>query len=75
MAGWPDLELDLDEVKYLLASDLKLEEITALLDISRSTLYRHTKIAQIEKYVDISDEDLDETVRKIKHGHPNEVKL
>ena len=41
MAGHPVLELDLEEVKYLLAFDFNLEDIAALLDVSRSTLYRH----------------------------------
>ena len=72
MAGRPAKELDLEEVKYLLAFDFKLEDIAALLDVSRSTLYRHMKNAQIEKYTDISDRDLDETVRRIKRDHPND---
>ena len=72
MAGRPAKEVDLEEVKYLLAFDFKLEDIAALLDVSRSTLYRHMKNAQIEKYTDISDRDLDETVKRIKCDHPND---
>ena len=75
MAGRPALELDLEEVKYLLAFDFNLEDIAALLDVSRSTLYRHMKIAQIEKYTDISNSDLDETVRRIKRDHPNDGEI
>ena len=75
MAGRPALELDLEEVKYLLAFDFKLKDIAALLDASRSTLYRHMKIAQIEKYTDISDRDLDDTVRRIKPDHPKDGKI
>ena len=44
MAGRPVLELDLEEVKYLLAFDFNLEDIAALLDVSRSTLYIITDI-------------------------------
>ena len=75
MAGRPVLELDLEEVKYLLAFDFNLEDIAALLDVSRSTLYRHMKIAGIEKYTDISDRHLDETVRRIKSDHPNDGEI
>ena len=72
MAGRPPKEIDLAEVKYLLAFDFNLEDIASLLDVSRSTLYRHMKNAQIEKYTVISDRDLDETVRRIKYDHPND---
>ena len=72
MAGRPAKEVDLEEVKYLLAFDFKLEDIAAILDISRLTLYRHMKNAQIEKYSDISDRDLDDTVRRIKVDHPKD---
>ena len=72
MAGCFALQLDFKEVKYLLAFDFNLEDIAALLDVNRSTLYRHMKIAQIEKYTDISNSDLDEIVRRIKCDHPND---
>ena len=43
MADRPAKDLNLDDVKYLLAFDYKLEDIATLLDVSRSTLYRHMK--------------------------------
>ena len=72
MAGRPTKELHLEEVKHLLAFDYNLEDIANLLNVSRSTLYRHMKDAQLEKYTDISDHDLDETIRRIKRDHPND---
>ena len=72
MAGRPTKEFHLEEVKYLLAFDYNLEDIANLLNVSRSTLYRHMKDAQLEKYTDISDHDLDETIRRIKRDHPND---
>ena len=35
----------------------------------------HMKIAGIEKYTDISDRHLDETVRRIKSDHPNDGEI
>ena len=58
MAGQPK-EVDIDEIKQLLAFDFHLDEIAAMLDVSRSTLYRRLKNSGIEKYIDISDVDLD----------------
>jgi len=74
MAGCPAIQLDL-EVKYLLAFDFNLEDIAAQLDVSRSTLYRHMKIAGIEKYTEISKRTIDETVRIIRCNHPMIVKF
>ena len=72
MAGCPAKEIELEEVKYLLAFDFKLEDIASLLDVSRSTLYRHMKEAGIDKYTSIIDGELDRTVRSIKCDHPND---
>ena len=38
MAGHPAKDLDLDNVKYLLAFDYKLEDKATLLDVSSNTL-------------------------------------
>ena len=72
MAGRPPKEIDMEDVKYLLAFDFQLDEIAARLDVSRSTLYRHMKDSGIEKYSDISDADLDSTIQRIKNDHPND---
>ena len=71
MASRPHKEVDMDEVKHLLAFDFRLDEIAATLDVSRSTLYRRLKASGIEKYSDISDADLDYTISCIKE-HPND---
>ena len=72
MAGRPPKEVDIEEVKHLLAFDFQLDEIAAIVDVSRSTLYRCMKDSGIEKYSDISDPDLDSTIRRIKQDHPND---
>ena len=72
MAGRPPKEVDMDEVKHLLAFDFHLDEIAATLDVSSSTLYRRLKVYGIEKYSDISDADLDYTIQSIKEEHPND---
>ena len=61
IAGRPPKEVDI-EVKHLLTFDFQLDEIAAIVDVSRSTLYRRMKDSGIEKYSDISDPDLDNTI-------------
>ena len=55
MASRPPKEVDIEEVKHLLAFDFQLDEIAAIVDVSRSTLYRRMKGSGIEEYSDISD--------------------
>ena len=47
MGEHPTIELDLDNVKYLLALEYKLEDIATILNVSSSTLHRHMKNAHI----------------------------
>ena len=48
MDGCPAIQLDLEEVKYLLAFNFNLEDIAALLDVSRLTLFPgHSLIVSI----------------------------
>ena len=75
MAGQPPKELDMDEVKHLLAFDFHLDEIAATLDVSRSTLYRWLKVSGIEMYSDISDMDLDYTTKVSKKSTQMMVKF
>ena len=72
MAGQPLKEIDMAEVKRLLAFKFHLDEIAAVLDINRSTLYMRLKDSGIEKYSDISDGDLDYTDGRFKKEHPND---
>ena len=72
MAGRPSKEVDMEEVKHLLVYDFQLDEIAAIVDVSRSTLYRRMTDSGIEKYSDISDLDLDSTIRRIKQDHLND---
>jgi CRP-like cAMP-binding protein len=43
MAGRPAQDVNLDEIRYLLAFNFKIEDIADILGVSRSTLYRHMK--------------------------------
>ena len=50
MDGCPAIQLDLEEVKYLLAFNFNLEDIAALLDVSRLTLFPgHSSIVSIQQ--------------------------
>ena len=75
MAGRPPIEVDMEQVKHLLALDFQLDEIATIMEISRSTLFRRMKDSGIEKYSDISDTDLDSTIRRIKLDHPNDGEI
>lgn len=75
MAGRPAQDVNLDEIRYLLAFNFKIEDIADILGVSRSTLYRHMKEAKIEKYADITDRDLDAILHSIKQQHPNDGEI
>ena len=75
MAGRPAQDVKLDEIKYLLAFNFKIEDIADILGVGRSTLFCHMKAAKIEKYADISDRDLDAILYSIKQQHSNDGEI
>ena len=79
VVGRPSIEIDLDDIKYLLALGFSRCKVAEFLGISRKTLYN--KIASSSapmdfcKYSLISEPDLDEVVRQIKQEHPNDGEI
>ncbi len=70
--GRPRESFDLDNVEFLISLKLCIVKVANILGISRTTLYRRLKEHDryISKYATITDNDLDNLVRRIKQGHP-----
>lgn len=72
--GRPTEYLDLDDVEFLLSLNLSLVKVSNILGVSRSTIYRRMNEAgrHLTAYTDISDANLDPTMRSIKLNHPHD---
>lgn len=70
--GRPSLSLDMYEVEYLRSLGFTWTDISRILDVSRSTLYRKIEGAGLnfQTYTMMSDTELDRVVSEIKADHP-----
>ena len=62
-------------VEYLRGLKFSFTDIASIMGISRATLYRRLDDAGIDctcSYSRVSDRELDDEVRRIKHDHPND---
>ena len=75
--GRPLIDVSIDAILELRALNYKWTKIATLLNISRATLYRRLQDAGISTndQTVLSDHQLDEIVRSIKVGHPNDEVL
>ena len=75
MAGRPSVDVDLDALKYMRSIGMQMKDIATLMNVSRQTLYNFIKRSdyshEFSAYTDISDQDLDESVTRIKTQHPH----
>ena len=75
ISGRPRVQVNMDEVELLRSLRFSFTDIAEVLDISRATLYRRLQEEGLSSdctYSDISDNDLDDYLIKIKHNHPND---
>ena len=72
--GRPKVEVDLDDVEFLLSLKLSVTKVAEILMISRSTIYRRMKEENrvMGSYSAISDATLDSVIVSIKRNHPND---
>ena len=75
MIGRPRVLVDIEDIEFLQGLHFSWTNITKVLGISRSTLYRRIKeegISHETRYSDLSNADLDRLVHEIKRMHPND---
>jgi len=73
--GRPKVQVTMDEVELLRSLRFSFTDIAKILDISRATLYRRLEEEGLSSectYSDISDNDLDDCLIRIKYNHPND---
>ena len=70
--GRPKVEINIDDVEFLRSLKFSWERITDIIGVSRSTLMRriHDEGVVIETFSNISDEQLDHLVSRVKLQHP-----
>ena len=73
LAGRPKFLLNLDTVELLRSCEYDWSQIADALQTSRTTLWRCVKEAGclIQKYSEISDDELDSVMSQIQREHPN----
>ena len=71
--GRPKVAINIEQVELFRTSGFTWEEISHLLGVGRTTLWRRlTELGlHFEKYTSISDSDLDGHVREIQYNNPN----
>ena len=70
--GRPKVEINIDDVEFLRSLKFSWERIADIIGVSRSTLMRriHDEGVVIETFSNISDEQLDHLVSRVKLQHP-----
>lgn len=74
-AGRPKVNVDIEDIEFLLSLRFSYTKIATLLGISRSTLYRRLEeegLSRYSKYSDITDYELDREMIEIKQDYPND---
>lgn len=72
-AGRPRIIVNIDTVEFLRSCGYTWNQVAHALQVSRSTLWRRLKEAdyEINKYTDISDDELDSIIAQIQRENPN----
>ena len=72
LPGRPLIEVSMEKVKELRELGLTWTKIADILHISRQTLYRRLDGSCLMGYTEVSDQELDSTIRAYKATHPND---
>ena len=72
-AGRPQLVVNVEHVELLRSSDLTWEQVSQIVGVSRTTLWRklHKLGIPLGKYSDIDNTELDQLVREVQLNNPN----
>ena len=71
----PSVNVDLEEVKFLLSKGFSKTNVAKILGVSRQTLYNRDNASSqinLQKYSRMSTADLDQKVKEIKSNQPND---
>jgi AraC-like DNA-binding protein len=68
--GRPKVNVDAEQLEYLVESNFKVSDIALLFGCSRRTIERRMNDLQLTNFSKISDNDLDALVQEILHIHP-----
>lgn len=71
--GRPTLIVNIEQVELFRTVGYSWSEVSSLLSVSRTTLWRrfHDLNIPTSRYSDISDQELDRVVQSIQEAHPN----
>ena len=70
--GRPSIQVNVEEVEDMKKTGMTMTEITQIMGISRSTLYRKLEDSSLIGYTDISDSELDDLAIRYKSTHPHD---
>lgn len=72
-AGRPQLLVNIEQVELLRSSDFTWDEVSRIVGVSRTTLWRklHKLGIPLERYSDIDDNELDQLITEIQRNNPN----
>ena len=75
--GRSKVDIDLDDVEFLLSLRMSSTNIAKIMNVSRSTIYRRMKEdgRTIGLYTSISEFQIDSIIRTIKADHPNDGEI
>ena len=77
--GRPSIEVNLDDIHYMLSLGFSRSKVAELFGISRKTLYNKIELSanpqRFSKYSTISTPALDNIARDIKRDHPNDGEI
>lgn len=71
--GRPLIVLNIEHVEFLRSAGYTWHDVASIIGVSRTTIWRHLTSLGLDlvSFTDISDSQLDDTVKEIQHQYPN----